>query len=335
MRSIVEAIEARRQARVGLLDRGGEREEDVLGDAVEGTGGVGVGLVPGVMDVQRRPVVDQPGPPIADDQVGVARRAVRIDGQIVEPHDVRGPFGALGRRTRHVAGQRAGHEGKADVEPDRPAEQIADLVVRLRPGDLLRQRREHDLGHRQAERSTDLPHHELRDQRLLAVAGAAELDDVLAPVIGLDQRRQRASLAERRDVSGDVDACAACARVYVARRRTVLPARDPAASGLARHRHRRRLTLGGHDAQGGNDGDGKDAESDPAGRDRKRGRNGEVGPAAMTAAEMTAAARIGESSCEVGAQARPGARIVRIACGRLRHSSDGRAGFRRDGPRSQ
>ena len=99
----------------------------------------------------------------------------------------------------------AGHEGKPDVEAHRPPQQVADLVVRLGAGNLLRQRRQHDLRHRKAQGAPDLPHDELGDQRLLAVAGAAELDDVLAAVVGLHQCRQRAALPQRRDVPGDVD----------------------------------------------------------------------------------------------------------------------------------
>jgi hypothetical protein len=100
----------------------------------------------------------------------------------------------------------AGHELQADVEADGPAQQIVDLLIRLGAGDGFRQRGQHDLRHRQSQRTADLAADQLGDQRLLPMAGAAELDDVLAPVIGLGHGRQRAALAQWRGVAGDGDA---------------------------------------------------------------------------------------------------------------------------------
>ena len=45
---------------------------------------------------------------------------------------------------------------------------------------------QHELGHRQAERAGQLPGHDLRRQRLRTLARAAELEDVEAVVVGLD-----------------------------------------------------------------------------------------------------------------------------------------------------
>ena len=47
----------------------------------------------------------------------------------------------------------------------------------------------------------DLAGDELGDQRLRSLPGAAELEHVHAVVVGLDDRGQRAALAQRRDVA--------------------------------------------------------------------------------------------------------------------------------------
>ena len=83
----------------------------------------------------------------------------------------------------------------------------------LGASDGFGQRGQHDLRHRQAERTADLAGDELGDQRLLAVAGAPELDDVLALVIGLHEGREGTSLPERRDVARDLDGAQHAARV--------------------------------------------------------------------------------------------------------------------------
>src|SRR5262249_60289889 len=56
-----------------------------------------------------------------------------------------------------------------------------------------------------AERRRELAADALRDERLRALSGAVELQDVEAVVVGLDERGQRAALAQRRDVAGGGD----------------------------------------------------------------------------------------------------------------------------------
>ena len=51
-------------------------------------------------------------------------------------------------------------------------------------------------------RAGQLADDHLGDQHLEALAGAAELADVGAEVVGLDDPGQRAALAQRRDVAG-------------------------------------------------------------------------------------------------------------------------------------
>ena len=60
-------------------------------------------------------------------------------------------------------------------------------------------------GTSEAERARELAGDDLGDERLAALAGAAELEDVEAVVARLDERGQRAALAERRDVARGLD----------------------------------------------------------------------------------------------------------------------------------
>jgi hypothetical protein len=82
------AVQARREPRVGLDERPGERAQDVLAQPRERPPGVAAGLAPGVVDVERRTVVDQPRAAVPDDDVRVLRRPVGVRGVGVEPQDV-------------------------------------------------------------------------------------------------------------------------------------------------------------------------------------------------------------------------------------------------------
>ena len=81
------SVGARRASAV--VDRPGERQQHVVADALERPLGVLVGVAPGVVDVQRGPVVDQPDPAVPDEQVRVGRGAVGVGHERVEPHDRR------------------------------------------------------------------------------------------------------------------------------------------------------------------------------------------------------------------------------------------------------
>jgi hypothetical protein len=58
-----------------------------------------------------------------------------------------------------------------------------------------------DLRNVEAERAAELPGDELGDERARALARAAELQDVQAVVVGLDEARHRPALAQGRDVA--------------------------------------------------------------------------------------------------------------------------------------
>ena len=78
---------------IGVGDRPGVGQQDVRGDPLERPSGVLVGVTPGVVDVERGAVVDQPRPAVPDEQVRVLGGSVRVRRQGVEPDDIGGERG--------------------------------------------------------------------------------------------------------------------------------------------------------------------------------------------------------------------------------------------------
>ena len=193
---------------VGGQDRLRVGQEHVVADPLERPPGMLVRIPPGVVDVQRRAVVDEPGPAMPHQQVRVLRGAIRVGDQRVQPHDVRRERridDRAGRRRGRVEGQRAGQEVHAQVAPRARANEVVDLLVGLCVAEGRIDLDRDDVGDRQTDRPADLAGQPLRDERAGTLAGAAELDDVQALVVRLDEAGQRAALPQRGHVSGGQD----------------------------------------------------------------------------------------------------------------------------------
>ena len=80
-----------------------------------------------------------------------------------------------------------------------------DLGIGLSAGQIGIEIGEHEVGHRQAERTRQLARDELRDERARSLTGAAEFQHVHSVVVGLDDRRERPAFAKWRDVAGDAN----------------------------------------------------------------------------------------------------------------------------------
>ena len=193
-------VEARREAGVGLGDRAGERQQHVVADGGEALPGARDRIAGRVVHVQRRPVVDQPQAVVPAQQVGVARRAVHVEHEGVEPDDVGGQLG-LWRELRRER-QRAGQEVHPEVDPAAGGDQLLDLGVGLGGAQRGVELHQHELGHRQPERARHLPGDDLGGERLGPLAGAAELEHVQPVVVGLHQPGHRAALPQRGHVPG-------------------------------------------------------------------------------------------------------------------------------------
>jgi len=132
-------------------------------------------------------------------------RAVDVRHERVEPHDIgrqRGVDRRIGRRRER---QRAGEEVHAEIRSRAGDDELLDLGIGLGVPELGRDLDDDELGHRQPERPRELARQHLRDERALALAGTAELRDVHAEVVGLDEPRQRPALAQGVDVAGGGD----------------------------------------------------------------------------------------------------------------------------------
>jgi hypothetical protein len=156
-------VDARREPRVGLGDRAGERQQHVVADRRERRARARSGSARG--GVERRAVVDQPQVARASEQVRVARRAVDV-GDSASSQTTSAASSGRRRRPPRVVGQRAGQEVDAEVEPALAA--IRSWISGS--GSARAERRveldEHELGHRQPERAGQLAGDDLGHERL-------------------------------------------------------------------------------------------------------------------------------------------------------------------------
>ena len=118
-----------------------------------------------MVHVQRRPVIDEPEPPVPDQQVHVAHGPIDVRGQRVEPDDVGRQVG-VGRRTdRGRERQRSRQEVEPEVQARRSIEQLVDLAVGLRAPQLRIDIDEDDLGNEEAQRLGEAARHHDQGQR--------------------------------------------------------------------------------------------------------------------------------------------------------------------------
>ncbi|MEZ4524054.1 MAG: hypothetical protein R3A46_20845 [Thermomicrobiales bacterium] len=85
------------------------------------------------------------------------------------------------------------------------AEDVLDLGIGLAAPETLIEGNDRRLGDRQAELDGERRRKRLGDKRFLPLSSATELDDEKLAGFRLDDRRQRASLAERRRVSNSFE----------------------------------------------------------------------------------------------------------------------------------
>jgi hypothetical protein len=131
LRDRVERQVERPEPRVDRPERRGVREQDVVGDLPERAARDRREVRDAVLQEQRGAVVDQPQVAVPDEHVRVARGAVDVHDQRVEPHDRRGQLGVQALARALVVGQRAGQEVHADVQAGRRGEEVLDLLVGL------------------------------------------------------------------------------------------------------------------------------------------------------------------------------------------------------------
>jgi len=141
-----------------------------------------------VVEGQRGAVVDEVRRTVPAQHVDVAPGAVHVADERVEPqHAPREP--RVDRERAGVEVERSGQEVHAQVQAGAAAQQVLDLLVRLRDAERRVQLDRHQLRHRQPQPAGQLPADHLRDEHRQALPGAGVLDDVGAEVVGLHQAR--------------------------------------------------------------------------------------------------------------------------------------------------
>jgi hypothetical protein len=136
--------------------------------------------------------------------VGVARGAIDVRDECIEPDDRRGE--RRGRPMRHrIESHGTGQIVERDVEAAAGADQVLDLGVGLGACQIRIELDQHDLRHRQIGGAADLAGEELRNQRLRSLPGTAELEHIHPIVVCFHDRGHGPALAERGDVAGDGD----------------------------------------------------------------------------------------------------------------------------------
>src|ERR1043166_2191373 len=151
-------------------------------------------VMPGVVEVEGRPMINEPESSVPYKHVRIARRTVDVGYIRVEPDDRRGEFriGLLSNRVkRHSTGQVVEGEIKAGACPN----QGLYLRVGLGTGEFGIEFNEDNLRHWQPCGAGDPPRHELSDECFGPLTRAAELEHIHAIIVGFDDGWQRSTLA--------------------------------------------------------------------------------------------------------------------------------------------
>jgi len=176
------------------------RQEHVLADERERAIGADRAAVPVVVPVEGGPVVDEPELAAPPQQVRVLDRPVDVHHEGVEGDDQRGQRARHRDPGRGVEADGAGEVGDAQVQPGAPGEQVADLGIALGAPERGVDVERDQLRNAQADRARQRAGDDLRDERGGPLPGPRELRDVELAVIGLHDRWQRPTLAQRRAV---------------------------------------------------------------------------------------------------------------------------------------
>ena len=144
------------------------------------------------------------GRPCQTRRFGFCGGPVRVGHEPIEPHDVgreRWVDDSRGVADGRIERQRPGQEVHAEVDAAAGPDEIVDLLVRFRVAERRIDVDRDEVGNREADRAPDLAREPLGDERAGSLAGASELDDVEAVVVGLDEPGERAAFSQRRHVA--------------------------------------------------------------------------------------------------------------------------------------
>jgi hypothetical protein len=166
-----------------------------------------------VVKVECRAVIDEVKLTMPVEEIGVARGAVDVEGEGVEPDGERGDVGVGFVARCGIEHRGAGEIIEGQVESDAGAKEVADLLVGFVASEGGVDLGEDEFRNVEAEGAADSAGDEFGDKGERTLARAAEFDDVEAKVVGLDNCGKRAAFAERGDILGGADGAKHCCLV--------------------------------------------------------------------------------------------------------------------------
>jgi hypothetical protein len=197
----------------GLFQTIGPRQEYVISDVGEGRAGETVGVGPVVVKVQGCAVVDEVELAMPVEEIGVACRAIDVQGEGVEPYGERGDARIGFVVCGGVEHGGAGKIVEGEVEADTGAEEIADLLIGFVSSEGGVYLSEDQFGDVEVEGATDFAGYEFGYKGERALTGTTEFDYVETEVVGLNDCGKRAAFAESGDVLGRADGAKHCCLV--------------------------------------------------------------------------------------------------------------------------
>jgi hypothetical protein len=229
----------RLQKQSGARELRGPREEHVVADFGERVVGAEpihrplTGLQT-MVKIQRSAVVDEPGLAVPEQEIRISWRPIDARHERIQQHDARGLEGIdhVPGAARHpwIERDAARQVVEAEVQPGAPIERRENLGIGLGRGECAIEIDQHELGHGESQRSPDFSSDELRDQRLFALACAAQFDNVKTEIVRFEERGDRAALTKRHHVPLGADGAEERARHAREGSRTSRPGQRPSFS---------------------------------------------------------------------------------------------------------
>ena len=150
-------------------------------------------------------MIDEPQPAVPDQHVDVASdRAIHVANEGIEPNDARCQR-RLRREHQGIEGHRPGQIVQRNVQAGARADKGLDFGVGFGAREFAGKVDEHDFRHRKSGQPADFAGQQLSDQGLGPLPGPAKFEYVQPFVIGFDNGRQRAALAQRSHITAGGD----------------------------------------------------------------------------------------------------------------------------------
>jgi hypothetical protein len=184
-----------------LVDGTRPLQQNVVPDLGEGRHGFRRCGLPVMVEEESCAVVDKVKLAVLDEQVGVARGAIDVLSECVEPNSHRGDLGRGDIASGSVEHKGAGEIVEGEIQAAALTEKMADFGVGLVTAEGGIDFGEDKFRNGEAEKAADFSCHEFCNQSERALSGPAKFEDVEAQVVGFNNSRQGAALAQGKDVT--------------------------------------------------------------------------------------------------------------------------------------